>query len=160
LLWLTIVCGLCHCLAGGVLAVLCLQLGTTLAAQGALAQSQALVTGALWALCGIAMITATWWRAQRRAVVAPSSRVPAGAAALLFTLGPCEWLVPTTVLAVQGHGMAAGFAVWVPYTLLTVATMCGVVMVGAKWFRLVGRPAPVLAGCALLATGLLLCCGW
>ena len=74
----------------------------------------------------------------------------------LFVLGPCEWLWPCALPALQGHGVGGLLWVSAAYTLATVFAMTAAVAVGmtaaARWNP---RPAAAQAvlGALLMVSG-------
>jgi len=154
LLGLTVLCGTLHCLTGGLLALLGLGLSLSVASFDGLADLQSMTAGALWATAGLLLLAVAVWRRRRATRVA----APASLWLLLFTIGPCEWLVPSILAAAHQHGALGGFMVWLPYTLLTVATMAVVVLAGERLLSARGEQSAgwlqnAIAGVLLLATG-------
>ena len=83
---------------------------------------------------------------------------------LVFALGPCEALVPLILAPALGHQIALGIVICAVFSIVTISTMCMLVLLG-RWGlhivhfeRLVDR-GRALAGAAICLSGALILLG-
>ncbi|MBK8101535.1 MAG: hypothetical protein IPK26_31020 [Planctomycetes bacterium] len=158
-MWLTAIAGLLHCLASAALVPFAWWLTDGVAR---LAGVQQLRGDAMAWFCigvGLALCMLAWRQSRRGEAAIRGLR---GWLLVAFALGPCEWLIPNALAAVDGHGIVGSLLVIAVFSLATTTTMLVAVAAGlrllpatlANW-----RIAPFLPGATLAMCGLLVLAG-
>lgn len=99
------------------------------------------------------------WRSRRRGGGRPAMGLSVAGAALL--MGPCEWMLPAASSAVAVHGTSGALAACAVYSLATIVSMAGIVLVGfhAAPRRAVERRPGLVSGLVCTACGLAVLAG-
>jgi nickel/cobalt exporter len=147
---LVLACGLLHCLAGLGVALVAVALGLGAGPLAGLEAARGLVLGLGLVLFGLLLVA----RAMRRRSAAAAAPGHRPLLWLLFAVGPCEWLVPTVLLAAAAHGPVAILPIAAAFSLATIGTMIAAVALAAGAFR--SLPASWRARHASLAAGFLM----
>lgn len=74
-------------------------------------------------------------------------------------VGPCEWMIPTVLLAAKGHGWSAAWLVAGVYSVVTVATMVGAAVLGSLGAARLARSWSWRGRGEMLAGGIWAACG-
>lgn len=157
----TLLCGVGHCLASVVLALGAVWLGS----EATRYEPLQAVRGDLAAIALIALGLWVMVRGLRRGSSAEASGPPLRASLfVVFVLGPCEWLIPASLVAAARFGPAGLWVVVATFTAVTTLTMLVSVLVlsqglahlsGESW----RRHGTVFAGLSIAVSGALILAG-
>jgi hypothetical protein len=160
LLGLVFLCGVAHCCASVLLALLGVSLGASLTAFSGLNEVREVLAGMALLALGVVML-----RPMRPHARGPQSRRTALWLLVVFVLGPCEWLVPFAMAAAARHGPQGLLAVSASFSCATVITMLGATLAAVGvlapfWQRLGERRARILSAGLVFGSGALVLCGF